>query len=117
MAYNLDKQGRYALAPPLYEKALEIRRRLLIDRHPDTARVYDNLAANLMNQAKFVAAKPLGEKALEIRRQLLTDDNAETANSFNNVAMNLSYQGKYAEPRRHPNGQLCALGYGVQVSA
>jgi hypothetical protein len=59
VAYNLDKQGRYALAQPLYEKALEIPRQLLTDRHPDAARVYDNLAANLMNQAKFAAAQPL----------------------------------------------------------
>jgi hypothetical protein len=36
-SYNLNAQGKYAAAQPLYEKALEIRRRLLTDDHPDTA--------------------------------------------------------------------------------
>ena len=31
---NLNAQGKYALAQPLFEKALEIRRRLLTDEHP-----------------------------------------------------------------------------------
>ena len=35
MAANLNAQGKYAQAQPLYEKALEIRRRLLTDDHPE----------------------------------------------------------------------------------
>jgi tetratricopeptide (TPR) repeat protein len=35
-AAKLNDQGRYAAAQPLFEKALEIRRRLLTDEHPDT---------------------------------------------------------------------------------
>ena len=37
LAGNLEAQGKFAEAQPLYEKALEIRRRLLADEHPDTA--------------------------------------------------------------------------------
>jgi tetratricopeptide (TPR) repeat protein len=33
----LQNQGKYAQAQPLFEKALEIRRRLLTDDHPETA--------------------------------------------------------------------------------
>ena len=36
----LYAQGKYAQAQPLLEKALEIRRRLLTDDHPDTAQTY-----------------------------------------------------------------------------
>jgi hypothetical protein len=38
VAYNLSHQGKFAAAQPIYEKALEIYRRLLTDDHPNTAR-------------------------------------------------------------------------------
>ena len=62
MAYNLDAQGKYAAAQPIYEKALEIHRRLLSDDHPGTATSYGNLACNLDAQGKYAAAQPLYEK-------------------------------------------------------
>ena len=95
-AETLYAQGKYAEAQPLFEKALEIRRRLLTDDHPDTATSYNNLAVNLNAQGKYAEAQPLFEKALEIRRRLLTDDHPDTATSYNNLAANLNAQGKYA---------------------
>ncbi len=99
MPQALNAQGKFAQAQPLYEKALEIRRRLLTDHHPDTAVSYNSVAFNLNTQGKFAQAKPLCEKALEINRRLLTDDHPDTAISYNNVAFNLSAQGKYVEAR------------------
>ena len=96
-AETLYAQGKYAQAQPLFEKALEIRRRLLTDDHPDTAESYNNLAYNLDAQGKYAQAQPLYEKALEIRRRLLTDDHPDTADSYNNLAFNLNAQGKYAQ--------------------
>jgi len=96
-AQALNAQGKFAQAQPLYEKALEIRRRLLTDDHPDTAVSYNSVAFNLNTQGKFAQAKPLCEKALEINRRLLTDDHPDTAITYNNVAFNLSAQGKYAQ--------------------
>jgi tetratricopeptide (TPR) repeat protein len=95
VAANLADQGKYAQAQPLYEKALEIRRRRLGDDHPDSAGSYNNVAANLADQGKYAQAQPLYEKALEIRRRLLTDDHPRTATSYDNVASNLHAQGKY----------------------
>jgi tetratricopeptide (TPR) repeat protein len=80
-AGQLKAQGKNAAAQPLYEKALEIRRRLLTDDHRDTAVSYNNLAYNLNAQGKYAAAQPLYEKALEICRRLLTDDHPQTAKS------------------------------------
>ena len=90
-------QGKYAQAQPLLEKALEIRRRLLTDDHPDTAGSYNTVTYILTAQGKYAQAQPLLEKALEIYRRLLTDDHPDTANSYNNLAMNLNAQGKYAQ--------------------
>ncbi len=96
-AETLTAQGKYAQAQPLFEKALEIRRRLLTDDHPDTAESYNNVADNLNAQGKYAQAQPLYEKALEISRRLLTDDHPDTADSYNNLAFNLNAQGKYAQ--------------------
>jgi tetratricopeptide (TPR) repeat protein len=96
-AEGLHAQGKYAQARPLFEKALEIRRRLLTDEHPETALSYNNLAVNLKAQGKYVQAQPLFEKALEIRRRLLTDEHPETAAIYDDLAMNLYAQGKFAQ--------------------
>jgi len=95
-ATTLKDQGKYARAQPLFEKALEICRRLLTDDHPDTAASYNKVAYILNAQGKSAQAQPLYEKALEIRRRLLTDDHPDTALSYNNLAANLNAQGKYA---------------------
>ena len=57
MAGNLNAQGKYAQAQPLFEKALEIRRRLLTDDHPNTADSYNNVASNLNAQGKYLEAR------------------------------------------------------------
>ena len=62
-AEALNAQGKYAEAEPLYEKALQIRRRLLADDHASTASTYNEVAANLYYQGKFAQAQPLCEKA------------------------------------------------------
>jgi tetratricopeptide (TPR) repeat protein len=95
-AVALGTQGKYVQAQPLYDKALEIHRRLLTDDHPDTAATYNNVASNLNDQGKYAAAQPLYEKALEIHLRLLADNNPLTAISYNNLAYNLNDQGKYA---------------------
>jgi len=96
-ATTLKDQGKYAQAQPLLEKALEIRRRLLTDDHPDTAKSYNNVAYILNAQGKYGQAQPLYEKALEIRRRLLTDDHPLTARTYDNLALNLNDRGKYAQ--------------------
>ena len=47
IATNLNAQGRYDEAEPLYKKALEICERELGEDHPDTATSYNNVASNL----------------------------------------------------------------------
>ncbi len=95
-AERLYSQGQYPAAQLLVEEALEIRRRLLTDDHPDTAASYNNVALNLAAQGQYTAAQPLLEKALEVRRRLLTDDHPLTCASYNNLGLNLNGQGKFA---------------------
>jgi tetratricopeptide (TPR) repeat protein len=90
-------EGKYAQAQPLYERVLEIHRRLVTDDHPNTATAYNNLAVNLDAQGKYDQALPLFEKAREIYRRVLTDNHPDTVASYVNVARILHYQGKYAQ--------------------
>src|SRR5262245_15295890 len=85
LADNLASHGKYAQAQPLFERALEISRRLLAD-DDGTATIYNNLADNLALQGKFEQARALFQKALEIRRRLFTDDHPSTAQSYDNLA-------------------------------
>jgi tetratricopeptide (TPR) repeat protein len=93
----LYAQAKYAQAQPLFEKALEVRRRLLTDDHPNTAISYGNVALSLDDQGKYAQAQPLLEKALDLQRRLLTDDHPDTAASYNNLAYALQDQGKYTQ--------------------
>ncbi len=96
-AADLLAKGNHAVAQPLLEKALEIRRLLLSDEYPETATSCNNVAYGLIAQGKYAQSQPLLEKGLEIYRRLLTDDHPHTATGYNNLAMNLNAQGKYAQ--------------------
>jgi CHAT domain-containing protein len=57
LASNLDAQGRYAEAQPLYERALAILRKALGEDHPDAAWSYNNLAFNLNALGRYAEAE------------------------------------------------------------
>ena len=94
---NLNAQGRYDQAEPLFRKCLEIRKQVLGEDHPDTTTSYNNLASNLNSQGRYAQAEPLYRKALETRKRVLGDAQPLTALSYNNVASNLNSQARYAE--------------------
>ncbi len=90
-------QGRYEKAEPYYDKALEIRRRVLGEDHPSTATSYNNLALLYKTQGRYEEAEPYYEKALEIRRSILGENHPNTAGSYNNLALLYDAQGRYEE--------------------
>jgi tetratricopeptide (TPR) repeat protein len=91
----LEARGRHRDALPLRQKALEIRRKILGEEHPDTATSVDYVAANLDGQSKYREAEEGSRKALEIRRKVLGEEHPSTAQSHNNLADTLRGQGKY----------------------
>ena len=97
VASNLNAQGRYEEAEPLFRKSLEIRQRVLGEEHPSTATSYNNVASNLNAQGRYEEAEPLYRKSLEIRQRVLGEEHPDTAASYNNVAYNLNAQGRYEE--------------------
>ncbi len=92
-----EAQGKYSESQPLHEKAMEIRRRLLGEDHPDTAKSYENLGMNLYAQGKYAEAEVLLRKAMSILRRQLGEDHCDTANCYNDLAMILDDQSRNAE--------------------
>ena len=78
VASNLNAQGRYAEAEPLYRKGLEIRERVLGPDHPSTAASYNNVAYNLNAQGRYAEAEPYLRKAVEIVERRLGLDHPDS---------------------------------------
>jgi tetratricopeptide (TPR) repeat protein len=75
---NLEEQGRYSEAEPLYRDALALCKRLLGEEHPSVAVSLNNLAGLYANQGQFEKAAPLLEQALRVVRQLLGEEHPST---------------------------------------
>jgi tetratricopeptide (TPR) repeat protein len=87
LGFHLDSIGDFQAARPYYEKALEIRKKVLGEEHPDTAHSLNNMGALLDSMGELPAARPYYEKALEINKKVLGEEHPDTAQSLNNMAM------------------------------
>ncbi len=90
-------QGWYAEAEPLYQKALELRQRLLGEEHPDVAQSLSNLANLYYSQERYAEAEPLYLQALELKKHLLGEEHPDIAQSLNNLAALYYFQAQYAK--------------------
>jgi tetratricopeptide (TPR) repeat protein len=100
LAFLYDSQGKYEAAEPLFLQALELRKSILGENHPDYATSLNNLAFLYHSQGKYTEAEPLFLQALELRKSILGENHPDYADSLNNVAALYRSQGKYeaAEP-------------------
>ena len=96
-AYYLYERGRYSEAEPLYQQALEMRKRLLGEEHPDVAGSLNNLAGLYRSQGRYSEAEPLYQQALEMRKRLLGEEHPSVATSLNDLALLYDSQGRYSE--------------------
>ncbi len=99
LAGLLQSVGDYAVARPLFERALAIREQALGPRHPSTASSLNNLAELLRAVGDYAAARPLFERALAINEQALGSSHPDTATSLSNLALLFSSVGDYAAAR------------------
>ncbi|KAG2489758.1 hypothetical protein HYH03_011710 [Edaphochlamys debaryana] len=99
-AAALTNRGRSTEAEPLYWQALELRRRVLGEEHPDTVTALNNLAICINEQGRHTEAEPLYRQALDMRRRVLGKEHPDTAASVQNLAICIDNQGRYAEAER-----------------
>ena len=97
LAVLYKSQGRYSEAEPLYLQALELRKRLLGEDHPDVATSLNNLAVLYNSQGRYSESETLFLQALELRKRLLGEDHPYVATSLNNLASVYNKQGRYSE--------------------
>ena len=87
MATYLRDRARYSEAEPLFQRALQIRRRLLGADHLDTARSLNALAELFRQQGRFEQAEQLLLQALAVRKQCLGTHHPDVARNLNNLAI------------------------------
>ena len=98
-ALEFFRQGKVTEAIPLAERALEIRKRVLVENHRDYAIRLNHLAFLYMSMGRYEQAEPLYRQALEIIRKLPGED-ATYATVVHNLAELYRSTGRYeqAEP-------------------
>ena len=92
-----ESLGLYDRAEPMLMSALEIRRRVLGDRHPDTLRSINNAGSLRHNQGKLEDAERYHREALEGFRRVLGDDDPDTLRAMKNMGDLLYALGKMQE--------------------
>ena len=90
-------QGRFAQAQPLYQKALELRKRILGENHPYYATSLNNLAAFYYSQGRFEQAEPLYQQSLELTKYILSENHPDYALVLNNLATIYYSQGRFEQ--------------------
>ncbi|KAF5616098.1 hypothetical protein F25303_13621 [Fusarium sp. NRRL 25303] len=86
LATTYHAQGRYDEAEKLKDKALELRREVLGEKHPDTTRSMASLAATYHNQGRYDKAEQLHQTALDLRRYVLGESHPDTIQSIEYLA-------------------------------
>jgi tetratricopeptide (TPR) repeat protein len=98
-AEYLQSRGEPAPARLLFERARDLRRRILGDDHPNTLESASSLSLNLWELGQFEPARQLGEETLTRCRRILGDDHPLTLRLTESLAITLRELRQY-EPAR-----------------
>jgi tetratricopeptide (TPR) repeat protein len=99
-ATYLQTLGELAPARPLFERALELRRSILGDDHPDTLESAGGLSFNLWELRQYERGRQLGEDTLTRCRRVLGDDHLHTLVSAFSLGVALWALGRYEQSRQ-----------------
>ena len=92
--------GLYPQAQSLLTRAVDIRRRVLGPRNPDTLTAMYGLGWLLSQQGHYAEAEKLDRETLDIRRRVLGPEHPDTLRSMNKVASVLFAAGRFAEAEK-----------------
>ena len=100
MALTYQGLGLYSRAQVLQEHALEIQRRVLGSKHPDTLHSMNSLAAILRDEGHDPEAEQMSRNALETSRRVLGPRHPDTLRLMNTLGGALYQQGHYSEAEK-----------------
>ena len=89
--------GVYPEAQRQWERAVDLRRRVLGPDHPDTLTSVNDLADAYRVQSAYAQAEPLVINVLDTRRRVFGGDHPATLSSMNDLANLYLDEGKYAQ--------------------
>ena len=97
LARTLDSLCRYNEALELWEKELELSKKILGEKDWTTIVSMDHLATSLSNLERYNEALDFRKKALELSREVLGEKHPHTISTMGNLAADLAYLGQYNE--------------------
>jgi len=99
-AVYLQTRGQPGTARPLFERAWNLRRRVLGDDHPHTLEAASNLAHDLWALGHYKQGHQLGEHTLTHMRRILGDEHPHTLEAASSLTLNLWALGQYEQHRQ-----------------
>ncbi len=94
LAFIYEDLGQFQKALSTQKKALDIRKRVLKENHPELAHSYNNLSTIYMGMKQYKKALEFQLTALEIRKKVLDENHPEIVQSYNNLALIYKYLRK-----------------------
>ena len=95
LGYDSYKDGDYNKALEYLNKALDIRKQILGEKHVDTAASYNNIGVVYYSLGDYNKALEYHYKALNIQKKILGGNHKDIGISYNNIGNNYSYLGDY----------------------
>ena len=96
LASELQTQGKYYEAEPLFREALEVASHRYGSRHPKTLASIEDLGGLLYAKGDLAAAEPLYREALEVSCETLGDRHPSTLDYIGNLGQLLKAKGDLA---------------------
>ncbi len=93
----LYERGPYALAEPLYQRALSMREQMVGEAHPSSVQSMAHLASLYFRQGEFAAAEALYQRALPLAEQQTRAEQPLLVEVLRGLAGVYVDQGKYAQ--------------------
>ena len=90
-------QGRYDEVGALYNRLLEVSRKLLGNEHPNVVNILNKWAKNLTDQRNYEEAAKLYEESLEISKSIFQEKHPSIANNIGNLAFVYESLERYNE--------------------
>jgi len=92
--------GLYSEAQPLFERALDTRRRILGPEHPDTLTTMERLARTEERLGKYPEAEKLMQASFDVRSRVLGPDHPDTIQSKHGIANLALVQGRLGDAEK-----------------